>query len=628
MSRVNRVGAAPSSTEFVYNVTAPQYGASTAATDNTSAIQAAIDAASANGGGVVYIPSGTFLCNGTVYRKSHVWIEGDGYASCLKLAASASGLASVAKTDLSANGQAASAATSSFPLGPFISHALTGGTVEGGGLRNIRIDGNGANQADNKSYANIFTANTSGMVLENVWSHDARPGLTTSGNQRAYCLFVCDSSKGTVIGGNYYTSGYDAIGERYYALDWQYIGVTASQSDASGSTSRAAFQTAYQNQRTRLISCTFTNANTLGATDKAAVIIHGSQQGTMEGCTCTATNGSALLLFGDNNDGTDDSNWDGPSPAYPSLTADNIAEKWRFVGNRLEGNGAAVTLQCNYRYVRDNVWENNHVLKSTVNGNLIVFDCDYNATLNPTAYTGSRRNRFYNNILENQKQGSICVAEYAHYIAFEGNALIRTTGMGGHFFLFYGCRSPRVVGNRAHMEAASGNFNRFVSLEHYTQNSQTETCSGAVVEGNTISRQEGSTAQVASYVIHTATTACNNVRVVNNIWDIAPATGYIVAIQPLGTGWQVDGNVGLVTENKGTATITAAATSVTVTHGLTAWRTLTAADFKVVGTNTTTTAIGPVSVQNVTSTQFDIVCTVAPGVSTATFAWTGNALLV
>lgn len=96
----------------------------------------------------------------------------------------------------------------------------------------------------------------------------------------------------------------------------------------------------------------------------------------------------------------------------------------------------------------------------------------------------------------------------------------------------------------------------------------------------------------------------------------------------LGTGSKVFQNMqsaGSTTEASGTATITAAATTVTVTHGVQAWRTLRASDITVVPTNTTTAPIGKISIQNVGATTFDIVIEAVPGVSTATFAWTMKA---
>lgn len=53
-------------------------------TDNSAAIQAAIDAVYASGGGTVFIPTGTFRCK-NLQLKSNVTIMGAGYGSVLKL---------------------------------------------------------------------------------------------------------------------------------------------------------------------------------------------------------------------------------------------------------------------------------------------------------------------------------------------------------------------------------------------------------------------------------------------------------------------------------------------------------------------------------------------------------------
>lgn len=63
----------------VYGATSAFFGAdNTGAVDATSAIQAAIDAASNAGGGVVYCPAGTYLLKGTVYLADDVTLAGDG----------------------------------------------------------------------------------------------------------------------------------------------------------------------------------------------------------------------------------------------------------------------------------------------------------------------------------------------------------------------------------------------------------------------------------------------------------------------------------------------------------------------------------------------------------------------
>lgn len=46
-----------------YYINASEFGASTASADNTTAIQAALNKAASNGGGMVVVPAGTWLCN-------------------------------------------------------------------------------------------------------------------------------------------------------------------------------------------------------------------------------------------------------------------------------------------------------------------------------------------------------------------------------------------------------------------------------------------------------------------------------------------------------------------------------------------------------------------------------------
>lgn len=77
-----------------------------------------------------------------------------------------------------------------------------------------------------------------------------------------------------------------------------------------------------------------------------------------------------------------------------------------------------------------------------------------------------------------------------------------------------------------------------------------------------------------------------------------------------------------VAANSGSATITSAATSVVVTHGLA--RTPSAFGIKIVPTNSPTTDPGNAWISNITSSQFTINCRTAPGASTATFDWTAS----
>ncbi|MGO9973539.1 MAG: glycosyl hydrolase family 28-related protein [Solirubrobacteraceae bacterium] len=75
-------GATGATGKTVYNAAGSPYNAvGRAQTDDTTALQSAINAASAGGGGIVTLPSGTFLINGHLVMKSNVALEGAGMAA-------------------------------------------------------------------------------------------------------------------------------------------------------------------------------------------------------------------------------------------------------------------------------------------------------------------------------------------------------------------------------------------------------------------------------------------------------------------------------------------------------------------------------------------------------------------
>lgn len=110
--------------------------------DATAHIQSLIDAANANGGGIVIIPTGTFLIlAGNLQMKSNVTLMGHGPGSVLKLGPSAA------------------------------NHLLRGNSQTRFRVTNLKLDGNDANQVSVRQALNVD--NNDDMMIDHVWIVDS-----------------------------------------------------------------------------------------------------------------------------------------------------------------------------------------------------------------------------------------------------------------------------------------------------------------------------------------------------------------------------------------------------------------------------------------------------------------------
>lgn len=132
-------------------------------TDDTSAIQAAIDLASTRGGGKVFLPKGTYLCT-QLELKSYVSLVGEGWSKSVLKQKGATAL-------------------------DFIVLAFT--STEFVLLKDLKIDGNKANQAtaNNGIFFNNTafggTSNDSRHRIENVWINSCKgSGILIGGSVR------------------------------------------------------------------------------------------------------------------------------------------------------------------------------------------------------------------------------------------------------------------------------------------------------------------------------------------------------------------------------------------------------------------------------------------------------------
>lgn len=129
-------------------------------TDDTAAIQAAIDACNAAGGGIVTIPSGTYIVTETIVLKTGVYLRGQGIYSTLIYLADGSDC-DIIKSE---NYDILVGTNAYYPNNTNVPHFF--------GLGDLRIDGNKSNQTTGdgvKFYGNaIFMQGTT--LIENCYN--------------------------------------------------------------------------------------------------------------------------------------------------------------------------------------------------------------------------------------------------------------------------------------------------------------------------------------------------------------------------------------------------------------------------------------------------------------------------
>lgn len=220
---------------------------------------------------------------------------------------------------------------------------------------------------------------------------------------------------------------------------------------------------------------------------------------------------------------------------------------------------------------------------------------------------------------------------------------------GGTRSKLLGCKVEGNKGGGARLETTSGNgmsgiqiigcgfANNFdvttnVIDDIYIGGDAATGCSGTQIIGNSFENKGGGGASVkARSCVNLVNNAAQGTQITANRFARSSASLHV------GTEYVIDngntaqylksyifGNQGLGTmasgfDRRGTAIITAAATSVTVTHGLD--RTPNVQDIFVAPTNNPTNDPGNFYVTNVGATTFDISVRAVPGASTATFAW-------
>lgn len=293
------------------------------ATDDTAAVQAAVDALASGGGGVAYLPPGTYLC-GQISLGNNVWVRGDGtYATTLKLknGANANLLDGSVKTgvrisDLTLNGNRANQSANCACVQLMLcDHAvlervrLTGGRqfglVAGGcryGLFDAgRMDDCGTSTASGDGFA--WFGSVTGITPDHfqvrgslfVGRAGGPEGITVDGtglkflgntflgndtHQDASCLYVTNSARRVLVEGNYVENWGN------YAVDFD-------------------FQNGVQSTGHRVVGNTFVGCRNAGVGCAANGVViadnHCFNNGrTVNGTAPDAGNGVGILVDGAN----------------------------------------------------------------------------------------------------------------------------------------------------------------------------------------------------------------------------------------------------------------------------------------------------------------------------------------
>jgi parallel beta-helix repeat protein len=179
----------------LYNVVTGYGAKGDGSTDDATAINAAVSAASAAGGGIVYFPEATYIVGAPIVLQSNVILLGDGYGSCIKLKNS------------TISDVVTSAATS---IATMITNA---------GVENLHIDGNKANQTtgnDNQNYG-ISLLGANRCWVDNCFIHDVKRSAIYFAGSRNRASFNVINDIGTVG-----SAGSTVIGRSGIVFD-QYI---------------------------------------------------------------------------------------------------------------------------------------------------------------------------------------------------------------------------------------------------------------------------------------------------------------------------------------------------------------------------------------------------------------------
>jgi len=393
----------------IFDITNPAYAGGAAcdnSTDDQAAIQAAIDAANAAGGGIVQFPCNATCVSSTLTYKSNVHIKGCGWNSVLKEATDdavsnyfltnvTSGTDNFTMSDLKLDGNSSNQASygdvAAFKVGNLTGDnddmKISNVWFDDFGYRGIRVVGSSANTnrmivenslftnigaAKNGGYGLVFNQNCIGCQVKG--NHFKTLGNGAGGND-SNCLWIGEDSNFTEVTGNV-CEDFNRIGMEFWSTDALQEGLIITDNVVIGdgtnssmgiSVAKTINSTVAHNQIRDVNFTGIENANTKFITNTGNVVDNVATG------QCVSIDKSSNSIVTDNvlkNCGDGSGNTDAAIMVYADGTSNNvddhIIENNQIFLRASTGNIAGVALWCNGG--TSNTMERNQIRGNTVIG--------------------------------------------------------------------------------------------------------------------------------------------------------------------------------------------------------------------------------------------------------------------
>lgn len=599
--------------------------------NDTAAVQAAINAVAAAGGGTVAIPAGVFLCDGIVLKQG-VELVGQGITSEIKgRHAGVAATPSWTSIGITNGNGTYPDVPSGTPCYSLISVDQTGARKSAVAIRHIRVNGDGGvfgimngDINPNASYALINTNNTVGMEIENVTAVQCAPDVGPTSTYRAWCLLINDCDYCKVIGGSYEVAGYDCIGARgVNCTNITLLNVRAT--DAY----RGSFQSAYSVDGVFAYGCSFENGCTTGGSASHGFYFHGTRNVTAVNCSFYSANGAGFAAFGDTGANATANTHD--SAGVLSFTRDldtagvgdeddRYSEFITLVGCKFR-SGSSNCMSLTSNYVRDVtvVGGSMEKLASDTAATCFNFQAD-SATLQQRSITLSGVQ------IRQGTSASIGTATYVTQITLR-DCVIEKSNNSNHGIAFTRCNGVRVLNNLFY-GPGGGIYATRLLANSGVQNTK------VTVDGNQFFGSWQRSLCVDGTAVDEVTYTNNDHgSAISQPWrsDVSGNTTLLCG-KAAPTNLVVFGNRGTttVTDARGTSTVANGTSSIAVTHGIGAGataqpRTLTVNDVIITPTAPLRTAVS-YAVSAISTTTFTVTTYDASGAAANvgadfTFTW-------